>query len=169
MIPIVSVVGKSDVGKTTLLEKLLAELKKRGYRVATIKHDVHGFNIDHPGKDTWRHARAGADTVIISSPSRVAVISRVEQEKTLDQVAAMVQDVDIILTEGYKRENKPKIEVFRKGVYDELLCEPHELIAIASDCRFDNGVPCYSLHDAAGLVDLIERLYLKPGLQEKTV
>ncbi|RJQ39121.1 MAG: molybdopterin-guanine dinucleotide biosynthesis protein B [Nitrospiraceae bacterium] len=165
MIPIISVVGKSNVGKTTLLEKLLIELKKRGYRVATIKHDVHGFNIDQPGKDTWRHAQAGADTVIISSPAKVALISRVEQEKTLDQVAAMAVDVDIIFTEGYKQENKPKIEVFRSGVYDELLCEPHELIAIASDLQFDNGVPCFGLDDAAGLVDLIEKLYMKPGLQ----
>ena len=165
MIPIISVVGKSNVGKTTLLEKLLVELKKRGYRVATIKHDIHGFNIDQPGKDTWRHSQAGADTVIISSPSRVALISRVEQEKTLDQVAAMAVDVDIVITEGYKRENKPKIEVFRSGVYDELLCEPHELIAIASDLQFDNGLPCFGLDDAVGLVDLIERLYLKPCLQ----
>lgn len=161
MIPIISVVGKSDVGKTTLVEKLLAELKKRGYRVATVKHDVHGFDIDRPGKDTWRHAQAGADTVIISSPAKVAMISRVEQEKDLDQLAAMITDVDLILTEGYKRAKKPKIEVFRTGVYDELLCDPHELIAIASDCQFDNGVPCFGLDDAAGLVDRIEELYLK--------
>lgn len=160
MIPIISVVGKSDVGKTTLLEKLLVELKKRCYRVATIKHDVHGFNIDQPGKDTWRHAQAGADTVIISSPSKVAVISKVNQEQDIDQVAAMAVDVDLILTEGYKRANKPKIEVFRTGVYDELLCEPHELIAIASDCQFDKGVPCFNLDDAVGIVDLIEKLYL---------
>lgn len=167
MIPIISVVGKSNVGKTTLLEKLLAELKKRGYRVATVKHDVHGFDIDRPGKDTWRYAQAGADTVIISSPSKVAMISRVEQEKSLDQIAAMVVDVDLVLTEGYKRENKPKIEVFRKGVYDQLLCEPDELIAIASDSQFDNGVPCYDLDDAAGLVDLIEKLYLRTGMQSQ--
>ncbi|PKM80805.1 MAG: hypothetical protein CVU89_11695 [Firmicutes bacterium HGW-Firmicutes-14] len=102
--------------------------------------------------------------MIISSPAKVALISRVDQEKTLDQVAAMAGDVDIIFTEGYKRENKPKIEVFRSGVYDEILCKPSELIAIASDRQFDNGVPCFDLDDASGLIDLIERLYLKPGV-----
>ena len=72
MIPIVSIVGKSGAGKTTLIEKMIPELKKRGYRVATIKHDVHGFDIDHEGKDSWRHKKAGAHATIISSPWKVA-------------------------------------------------------------------------------------------------
>jgi len=160
LIPIVSVVGKSNVGKTTLLEKILRELKARNYKVATVKHDVHGFSIDIPGKDTWRHAQAGADVVIISSPQKVAMITKVERELDLDQVCARVSGVDIIITEGYKRSNKPKIEVFRKGVYAELLCSPEELIAIASDVEFSLGVPCYGLNDASGLVDRLEELYL---------
>ncbi len=161
MIQVISLVGKSNVGKTTMMEKLLREIKKRGWKVATIKHDTHGFDIDKPGKDTWRHAEAGADTVVISSPTKFAMISKVEQELTLDEVAGQITGVDIIITEGYKRGNKPKIEVFRSGVYAELLCEPEELIAIASDVTFDLGVPCYGLDDAPGLVDLLEKLYLR--------
>jgi len=129
MIPILSVVGKSNVGKTTLVEKLLQELKARNYRVATVKHDVHGFNIDIPGKDTWRHGEAGADVVIISSPTKMAMIKKVDKEMTLDEIAGAIEGVDLIMTEGYKRGNKPKIEVFRQGVYDDILCSKEELIA----------------------------------------
>ena len=154
-IPVVAVVGKSDSGKTTLLEKLLREAKRRGWRVATVKHDVHGFDMDKPGKDTWRHAQAGADMVVISSPNRIAILEKVDEDKPLDEVIARIRGVDLIFTEGYKRSNKPKIEVFRSAVHQELLCEPEELIAIASDIKFDNGVPCYDLDDAAGLCDLI--------------
>ncbi|MFZ3171183.1 MAG: molybdopterin-guanine dinucleotide biosynthesis protein B [Carboxydocellales bacterium] len=161
MIPVISLVGKSNVGKTTMLEKILREIKKRGWKVATIKHDTHGFNIDKPGKDTWRHAEAGADTVVISSPTKFAMISKVEEELTLDQIAETITGVDIIITEGYKRGNKPKIEVFRSGVYEELLCQPEELIAITSDITFDLGVPCFGLDDAPGVVSFLERLYLK--------
>jgi molybdopterin-guanine dinucleotide biosynthesis adapter protein len=161
MIPVISVVGKSNVGKTTLVEKLIKEIKSRGYKVATVKHDVHGFDIDVPGKDTWRHAQAGSDVVVISSPQKLAMISKVEEELSLDQVCERISGVDLIMTEGYKRETKPKIEVFRKGVYDELLCSPDELIAIATDVEFDLGVPCYGLDDAQGLVDRIVELFLR--------
>ncbi len=82
------------------MEKLIAELKRRGYRVATIKHDVHGFEIDQPGKDTWRHAQAGSDHVVIASPTRIAHIRRLNRELTLPEIIATIQDVDIILTEG---------------------------------------------------------------------
>ncbi len=161
LIPVISVVGKSNVGKTTLVEKLLRELKSRGYKVATVKHDVHGFDIDVPGKDTWRHAQAGSDVVVISSPRKLAMISKVDEELNLDQICARISGVDLIMTEGYKRADKPKIEVFRSGVYDELLCSPEELIAIATDVEFDIGVPCYGLDDAPGLVDRIEELFLR--------
>lgn len=162
MIPMISIVGKSNVGKTTLLEKLLPELKRRGYRVATIKHDVHGFSIDQPGKDTWRHAQAGADLVIISSRQKVAVIEKVARERTLDEIAAGVTGVDLILTEGYKRENKPKIEVHRQERSDTLLCRKEELVAVATDVPLNMGVPEFALDDSAGLADLIEEQFLRP-------
>ncbi|HVJ49346.1 molybdopterin-guanine dinucleotide biosynthesis protein B [Desulfitobacterium sp.] len=154
-IPVVSVVGKSDVGKTTLLEKLLKESKRRGWRVATVKHDVHGFDMDKPGKDTWRHAQAGADMVVISSPNKIAILESVDEDKPLDEVLSRIRGVDLIFTEGYRRANKAKIEIFRSEVYQDLLCEPEELMAIAADVQLNNGVPCYDLDDAKGLCDLI--------------
>ncbi len=165
MIPVLSVVGKSDSGKTTLIEKLLKELKARGYRVATIKHDVHGFDLDQPGKDTWRHAQAGAGTVVISSPQKIAMIKRVEQELSLDQVIQYITDVDLIITEGYKRADKPKLEVFQSSRYQELLTTTDEgLFAVASDVPLigvrDPGVPVFDWNDAAGICDLIQERFL---------
>lgn len=167
--PIISVVGKSDVGKTTLLTKLLPELKRRGYRVATIKHDTHGFDIDRPGKDTWRHAEAGADVVVISSPTKIAFIEKVETELPLDAIAARIHNVDLIITEGYKRGDKPKIEVHRAAVSKELLCKAEELLAVATDEPLSIGVPCYDLDDAAGLVDLIEERILAPAGRKRSI
>ncbi|HBT47241.1 MAG TPA: molybdopterin-guanine dinucleotide biosynthesis protein B [Peptococcaceae bacterium] len=163
MIPIISVVGKSDTGKTTLLTKLLPELKARGYRVATIKHDTHGFDIDKPGKDTWKHAEAGADVVAISSPAKVALIEKVPRELTLDEVAERIQGVDIIITEGYKRGNKPKIEVHRAAVGGELLCTEEELLAVVTDEPVPVRVPTFGWDEVAGLADLIEERILGSG------
>ncbi|KJR45775.1 Molybdopterin-guanine dinucleotide biosynthesis protein MobB [Desulfosporosinus sp. I2] len=159
-IPVISIVGgKSNSGKTTLLEKLIREAKHRGWRVATLKHDVHGFEMDQPGKDTWRHAQAGADIVAISSPHRIAILENVAEDQPLEEVLARIQGVDVIFTEGYKHGSKPKIEVFRSAVHDELFSKLEELIAIASDISFDNGIPCFGLDDAQGLCDLIEEKY----------
>lgn len=162
-IPVISIVGgQSNSGKTTLLEKLIREAKLRGWRVATLKHDVHGFEMDQPGKDTWRHDRAGADVVAISSPQRIAILERVANDLPLDEVLARIQGVDIIFTEGYKHADKPKIEVFRSAVHEALFSKLEELIAIASDVSFDNGVPCFGLDDAQGICDLIaERFQVK--------
>lgn len=156
-IPVISIVGgKSNSGKTTLLVKLIREAKRRGWRVATLKHDVHGFEMDQPGKDTWRHDRAGADVVAISSPKRIAILERVSDDQPLDEVLARIHGVDVIFTEGYKHANKPKIEVYRSAVHQELFSKLEELIAIASDVEFDNGIPCFGLDDVQGICDLIE-------------
>ena len=163
MIPIVSIVGKSDAGKTTLIEKLILELVRRGYRVATVKHDVHGFDVDREGKDSWRHKQAGAHTVVISSPEKLALIRDVDHDADLAEVRdKYIQDVDLILTEGFKRNNQPKIEVFRKEKHQELLCKKEDnLLAVASNQPLDVGVPCFDIDDARGLVDLIEEKFLK--------
>jgi molybdopterin-guanine dinucleotide biosynthesis protein B len=160
MIPVVSVVGKSDAGKTTLLEKIIPELKRRGYRVATVKHDAHSFEIDQPGKDTWRHRQAGADVVVISARDKMAIIRRLDEEMSLPQITDMITGVDIILTEGFKRGPAPKIEVSRREKSTELLCAVDELVAVATDQRFDIPAPQFALDDAAGLVDLLERRFL---------
>ncbi|HID62358.1 MAG TPA: molybdopterin-guanine dinucleotide biosynthesis protein B [Anaerolineae bacterium] len=160
VIPIISVVGKSGVGKTTFLEKLIAEPKRRGYRVATVKHDVHGFDIDRPGKDSWRLAQAGSDSVVIASPQKLALIKRLDRELTLSEIATLLGDVDIILTEGYKRGDAPKIEVSRRERGGELLCTREELVAIVSDQPFELGVPLFDLDDSVGVVDLLEARFL---------
>ena len=169
MIPIVSIVGKSDIGKTTLIEKLLPELTRRGYRIATVKHDVHGFEVDREGKDSWRHKKAGAHTVVLSSPQKVAVIRDVEKDLTLEEIREkFIQDVDLILSEGYKKDVQPKIEVFRKGKYEELLCTREDnLIAVISDQTFEIDVPFFSLEDVKGLADFIEKRFLRTGTGER--
>ncbi len=163
MIPIISIVGKSDSGKTTLIEKLVPELTRRGYRIATVKHDVHGFEVDQEGKDSWRHKQAGAHTVVISSPNKVALIRDVEKDLTLDEIREkLIQDLDLILSEGYKKDVQPKIEIFRKEKHKELLCSKEDnLIAIVSNQTFDIGVPCFDLEDIKGLSNFIEKEFLK--------
>lgn len=161
MIPVFSIVGKnSNTGKTMVLCNLIQELKKRGYRVATIKHDVHGFDIDHPGKDTWKHGQAGSDIVMISSPEKFAMIEKVQQEYTLDEIVSKIDNVDIIITEGYKRENKPKLEVFRTAAADCLLCKDEELFGLVTDIPFDRAIPQFAFEDVEKLVDHIVELFL---------
>ncbi len=162
-IPIVSIVGKSSAGKTTLLEKIIPELVKRRYRVATVKHDVHGFEIDHEGKDSWRHKKAGARATVISSPLRIALVEDVDYDQTLDEIRKeYIKRVDIILTEGYKGNLFPKIEVFRSELRRTPLCKKEDnLLAIASDIKLDIGVPCFDINDSQSLVDLIENTFLK--------
>jgi molybdopterin-guanine dinucleotide biosynthesis protein B len=170
MIPIISIVGKSDSGKTTLIEKLVPELTRRGYRVATVKHDIHGFEVDQEGKDSWRHKQAGAHTVIISSPNKVALIRDVETDLTLAELREkLIQDVDLILSEGYKKDVQPKIEIFRKERHKELLCTKDDnLVAIVSNKKFNVGVPCFQLDDMKGLSNFIEKEFLK-SKKEKEV
>lgn len=169
MIPIVSIVGKSDSGKTTLIEKIVPELARRGYRVTTVKHDLHGFEIDREGKDSWRHKQAGAQGVIISSPQKVALIRDVERDLSLEELRdAFGADADLILSEGFKKDVQPKIEVFRKEEHRELLCTKEDnLIAIASNQPFDIGVPCLDVDDVKGIVDLIESTFLRGNQREE--
>lgn len=153
--PVITFVANSGSGKTTLLEKVIASLKSKRYKLAVIKHDAHHFDMDKPGKDTWRMTQAGADIVAISSPEKVALIEQVEVEKSLDEVIATLSKVDIILTEGFKRSDKPKIEISRSEVSRELLCEPGELLAIASDIAWDVGVPCHHINDIEAVVEML--------------
>jgi len=156
-IPVISIVAaKSNSGKTTLLEKVIRELKLRGYKVAVVKHHPGDFEIDRPGKDTWRHAQAGADVVAISSPEKVAIIEKREKELTLDEIAGRISGVDIIITEGYKKEKKPKIEVFHGERHPALVSPPEELIAVAGDIPCEIPVPCFHINDYQGIADLIE-------------
>lgn len=164
-IPIVSVVGNSGVGKTTFLEKLVRELKSRGYRVAAIKHDAHNFQMDRPGKDTYRLTEAGSDIVMISAADGLALLETVEEERSLDDLVAMVSDrVDIVLTEGYRHAAEAKIEVSRRDFRSDLVAPPDELLALVTDRQFDLDVPHFGLNDAAAVADLLQsRFGLAPA------
>lgn len=155
--PVIAIVGRSGAGKTTLIERLIPELKRRGWRVGTIKHHAHpGFEIDIPGKDTWRHAQAGSDHVVISAPDKIASIRSIPAELPIEQVAALMTDVDIILTDGYKRAPVPRIEVVRAALSAEPIASPADLIAVAADFLLAIGVPCLDLNDPAAIADFIE-------------
>ena len=163
--PIVSIVGKSGSGKTTLIEKLLAELTRRGYRVATIKHDAHSFDVDHPGKDTWRHREAGAAAVAIVSSSRLFLTVNLTEPLSLEQVRDLYlgEGYDLILTEGFRHAGAPKIETHRKERSDELVCDPATdlLIAVASDAELNLGVPVLNLNDSVEIASLIVEKFLR--------
>ena len=164
MIPVISVVGWSNTGKTTLICKLIPELKKRGYKTATIKHHGKSFEIDRPGKDTWLHRQAGAVISAISSPERFALVRELEEERPLEEIIKDIRGVDLIITEGYKFGDKPKLEVFRKEAAKkmELISSPPELFAAATDYTFPlPEVSQFDLEDVVGMVNLIEHRFLK--------
>jgi molybdopterin-guanine dinucleotide biosynthesis protein MobB len=161
-IPLLTLIGKSGSGKTTLIEKLIRELSKRGYRLATVKHHSHtGFEIDTPGKDSWRFAQAGSQQVVIAAPDKFATYRKLDHELSLDEIAAEIQDVDLILVEGYKRSNKPSIEVVRSTNSLELIGTVEQRIALAADLPMEVGVPRYDLDDIQGIAGLIEERFLQ--------
>ena len=159
MSKVINIVGcGSNVGKTFVIQGIIRELKLRGYSVATIKHDVHGFDIDKKGKDTYKHREAGAETVIISSKNRLAMIKELEEEIELNEVIRLVKDKDIILVEGYKKSNLRKIEVYRNGISENIITPKDKLIAIASDIELDiSHVDVINKEDYKELVNLIEK------------
>jgi molybdopterin-guanine dinucleotide biosynthesis protein B len=162
MPPIVSIVGRSESGKTTLIEKLIPVLTQRGYRIGTIKHTHHAVDIDRAGKDSARHRSAGAETVMLASPGQVAMFKATASE-ALDELIRYFDDVDLLITEGYKRENKPKIEVLRAAVGSELLCRHDpELVAVATDASLNVHVPVFRLNDPAAIAEFIEQRFLNP-------
>ena len=159
-IPIVSFVGHSNTGKTTLIEKLVPELGRLGLDVGTIKHDVHGFDIDVPGKDSWRHKQAGAKRTIIASPKKLALIQDTDHDLSLEELAVYFRGLDLILTEGYMREGKYKVEVFRPEVHSEPLCRgDKKLIALVSDTTLDLGVPRFRTGDVAGMASFLKKRF----------
>ncbi len=162
MPPVVSVVGRSESGKTTLIEKLVPELKSRGYRVATIKHVPQRVEFDEPGKDSWRHIQAGSEATAVGSPDKIVLVKPVAQDAPLEEIARLLgEDCDIILTEGFKQGNAPKIEVHRRGAGSPLK-GIRKLIAIVTDEPLETKARQFSFDDVDGLVDLLEKGFIKP-------
>ena len=152
-IPVFSVVAFSGTGKTTLLEKLVAELKSRGLRVAVVKHDAHEFEIDHEGKDSWRLTRAGAEVTAVVSASKAVVMEN--RAVPLETLIGRITDVDVIFTEGYKHGGWPKIGVRRRDTGKPLPLPPDECLAIVSDVPEQTKTPCFDLNDVRGLADFL--------------
>jgi len=155
---IISFVARSsNSGKTTLIEKIVTILKARGLRVAVVKHTSSGFDLDKPGKDSWRFQRAGADTVVLAGPGQVALIKRVGQQPSRHELEQLAGDVDIVIYEGFKDDAENKIEVFRQGVSGDLpLCmQDTSFLSLVSDKPFAVSIPCFELNDAPGVADFI--------------
>ena len=164
--PAVSFVAKSGTGKTTLLEKVIAILKGRGWKVGVVKHDAHRFDIDHPGKDSHRLTAAGADTMLISSPEKLALVKQHQDSPPIGELlATYFSDVDIVLTEGFKLSGLPKIEVHRKERSETLLCRGENrdptLLAVASDDLLELDVPLLDLNAPDKVATFIEAEFLR--------
>lgn len=154
---IISIVGKSETGKTTLIERLIPVLKKRGFRVGVIKHASHGFDIDQEGKDSWRHQQAGADTVVVASDDQFAMAKK-QNPVSLESLLKYFADIDLLITEGYKRENQLKIEVFRALRHSEPFCsQDPNLIAFVTDTDMGIDKPAFAHNEIEKLADFIEK------------
>jgi len=166
--PIVSIVGRSESGKTLLVEQLIGEFRRRGYKIAALKHSHCGdIEVDQPGKDTWKFAQAGSDAVCISSPRKLAFIKKSDHDLRVDEVLPIIgNEFDVVLVEGFKKSNLPKIEVHRKELGDDLLCSPEELSAIVTDGPLDSSLadnyklPIISWADTAAIADFIENNFM---------
>ncbi len=163
-VPVVAIVGWSGSGKTTLMEALLVLFKDKGLRIAALKHDAHDFNIDTEGKDSYRFTAAGADRTVICSAQKLAVVERLAQPATLNTLLERFDtDMDLVLVEGFKTEQVPKIEVHRPSLKHELMCmQPLRfpgVVALASDAPLENcprlGVPVLPLNEPERIAEFI--------------
>jgi molybdopterin-guanine dinucleotide biosynthesis protein B len=149
---LVAIVGKSDSGKTTFIEKLLPELIALGLRVGTVKHHGHSTDIDHEGKDSWRHGRAGAAAYVVSSPSQLAYVAKTDAEVPLAAIARRFFDgFDLVVAEGYKASAPHRVELFRAAAgHASPLCGPGEAMALITDAPLRHEHR-FALDDARGV------------------
>jgi len=154
--PIVSFVGRSNSGKTTLIERVIPELVRAGYKVATVKHAGHGFDLDTEGKDSWRHKRAGASSVVVLSKGSVAMFADVSDQMHVEDVRDRFLDLtyDLIIAEGWKHEGYPKIVIVREQI-GEIPVSSEGLLAVVSDKPVELSVPRFELDDVIGVTALI--------------
>ena len=156
---IFGVVGWKNTGKTGLVTRLVAHLTGMGLRVSTIKHAHHSFDVDHEGRDSYRHREAGASQVLIASRERVALMEELRgaDEPSLDDLLARLAPADIVIIEGYKGEGHPKIETHRAETGKDLIAPDDPTIcAVASDSKLvDLTAPVFDLNDTSAIADFI--------------
>jgi molybdopterin-guanine dinucleotide biosynthesis adapter protein len=158
---VIGVAGFKNAGKTTLVEKLVTELTRRGYRISTVKHAHHSFDIDHEGRDSFRHRKAGASEVAVVSRHRWAIIheSREDAEPSLQDILSKLEPCDLVIVEGYKRDTHDKIEVRNLALQNpELAGDDPTIVAIAANGAVDNApVPLFDRDDVSALASFIEK------------
>ncbi len=166
-IPIVSFVGRSNSGKTTFIERVIPELVRAGYKVATVKHAGHGFDLDTEGKDSWRHKQAGASSVVILSKGSMAVFADVSDQLKVEDVRDRFLDdtYDLIIAEGWKHEGYPKIVIIRDQL-GEVPISPEGLLAVVSDKPVDLTVPLFGLDDVPAVAALIMKQFPRRARSE---
>ncbi len=155
---IFGVIGWKNAGKTGLMERLIAEITSRGFSVSTVKHAHHSFDVDHPGRDSYRHRDAGAREVMLASGNRWALMAELRgaPEPTLDELLAKVSPVDLVLIEGFKRDQHPKLEAHRAAPGNPLIApDDPTVLAIATDTQVDTDLPVFDLDDTKAIADFI--------------
>jgi len=161
MSKVIGIFGWKDVGKTHFATLIIKLLVSKGYKVGSIKHAHHNFDIDQPGTDSFKHRKAGSNQVIISSSRRWAKIieNNNKKEKNLDELIAEFQDIDIVVVEGFKKEKHPKIEILGKNL-QKINREIKNVIAIISDELSDSRIPVFKKNDIESLVEFIIKKFL---------
>ena len=161
MTNVIGVFGWKNVGKTYFATLIIKLLVSKGYKVGSIKHAHHNFDIDQPGTDSFKHRKAGSSQVIISSSRRWAKIieNNNKKEKNLDELIAEFQDIDIVVVEGFKKEKHPKIEILGKNL-QKINREIKNVIAIISDELSDSRIPVFKKNDIESLVEFIIKRFL---------
>lgn len=156
MAPVLCIVGYSGSGKTTIAVDLIKRFTDLGFKVGTIKHDVHGFEMDQPGKDSWRHKHAGARTTVITSPSQIGMVRDADHDHSPEELLPLLEGMDVVLVEGFKQSRHPKVEVFRPENGKPPACKGDEnLLAVVSDTPLGWGVPRFAFSDIQLLADFI--------------
>ena len=179
--PAISFVGRHNSGKTTLIVKVISELVSRGSNIGSIKHHGHpDFDIDYPGKDSYRHREAGSCDVVVISPTRMARITEIHDEPSCDEVVASMPNHDLVIVEGYRQSGLPVIEVLRQGnerdipAAEQLCTEGHvrgvvpvavvtDMESVASYAK-NEAIPCFDIDDVQGVADFLQNRYARPKL-----
>lgn len=158
MPPIIAIVGNSGAGKTTLLESLIRELTSRGYRIATLKHACGNLEFDKEGKDSWRYSQAGSEAVLVKSSDRLMLIKNDESANIEDVIKILGEEYDLVLVEGFKKSNVPKIAVVGAG--GSLPEGIKRLVAIVSDEQIEGNARQFSFDQIKELADLLEEGFI---------
>ena len=156
MYNILSVTSYSGVGKTTLIENIVKILTNRGYKIGTIKHTCHDFDLDQEGKDSYKHRKAGASKVCVVSKNRVSFIEERNDEKNLKDIIKLYNDTDLIIIEGYKKYKFKKIEVTRSSKYNDIISDKEDLVGIVSDLNYNLDIVKFNLDDYENISNYIE-------------